>query len=624
MAGVKSPNPIANIPPKVPTREPGTPPLLPGVQQEIEARKTAQEALKRRIRWERIINEFSLNLIQAGMGDPGQVIDDGLAKVGSFSGGDRSYLFLFHNKAHGMADIHEWCAPGVCVQKDNFQHLSADRFPWWMDTLRSREVLHIHSVEDLPPEAAEEKKILSAQGIRSMLVVPVFSENRLEGFIGLDVVEREKKWSEEDTANLSTFANIISVVMTRNRIHRDLERSESRYRELFETTNDMVYTQDLSGRFITVNPALLKAFGYAPDELIGHRASEFMSGKYQPLFGPDYLDAVKRDGLAEGVVSYYAKDGRKIYVEYRSNLVRSGSEDACISGIGRDVTGRIEAERKIRRLQDEMLQSQKMEAIGTLAGGIAHDFNNLMMGIQGRISLMLMGDQDQAARRAHLKAMEASVQSAGDLTRQLLGFARAGRYEVRPTDMNDLVRNGTKLFGRTRKEIVIRLDLAEALWPVAVDRGQIGQVMLNLYLNARQSMPGGGTLVVTTRNITVAEGDNSLGGLNPGGHVCIAVTDTGVGMDEATRNRLFEPFFTTRQMGRGTGLGLASAYGIIKHHGGIIRVQSAVGKGSTFSVYLPVHAADQDTPHPAGAQSIVRGSGVILLVDDEALILDVG
>ena len=592
-------------------------------QEELDVRQSSQAALERRIEMDRIIKDFYLDLLQAGFAHPDPAISRGLAKVGAFSGVDRAYLFRLSDSAESMGNTHEWCARGIDPQIDRLQNLSTDAFPWWMTRLRNREAIHIPSVADLPAEALKEKNALSAQGIRSLLVVPVNSSDRFEGFVGFDAVNRAKIWSEEDTANLLTFANIIAAVISRNRIRRDLHRSEGRYRELFKTTSDLVYTQDLRGRFLTVNPALRKAFGYASEDLIGRPASDFMTDRARRYFKPEYLDVLQQKGFAEGVSSYFAKDGRKIYVEYRSHLVHPDASDACVSGIARDVTERVEAEREIRRLQEEMVQIQKMEAIGTLAGGIAHDFNNLMMGIQGRISLMQMEAGTGASQATHLREMETCVQSAVDLTRQLLGFAQGGRYEVESADLNRLVRGGTEMFGRTRKEIAIELALADDLWPVAVDRGQIEQVLLNLYLNAWQSMPSGGRLTVGTENVSLDGSGEAIVGLAPGRHVCITIADTGVGMDEATRSRLFEPFFTTRHMGRGTGLGLASAYGIVRHHGGTIRVDSAKGRGSLFSIYLPAESAVKEAGGPAEPET-ARGNGMILLVDDEALILDVG
>jgi CheY-like chemotaxis protein len=206
-----------------------------------------------------------------------------------------------------------------------------------------------------------------------------------------------------------------------------------------------------------------------------------------------------------------------------------------------------------------------------------------------------------------------------------LGFARGGKYEVRPTDLNELVQKSSEMFGRTKKEVRIHRKCEEDVWTVAVDRAQIEQVLLNLYVNAWQAMPGGGDLYIRGENVTLDENAARLFAAKPGNYVKVSVTDTGVGIDEETQQRIFEPFFTTKEMGRGTGLGLASAYGIIKNHGGIINVYSRKGQGTTFNVYLPAteRAINEQGPEERDKE-IQQGHETVLLVDDEDMIIDVG
>lgn len=403
-----------------------------------------------------------------------------------------------------------------------------------------------------------------------------------------------------------------------------LQKSEKKFRDLFNSISDLIYTQDLDGRFLTANPALGRIFGYNQEDLIGRRAADFMNPKLKPFFEPEYLRPIKNYGYNEGVSSYFTKDGRKIYIEYHSSLVDSGDEKPYISGTGRDVTERVLAEKQIKRLQEQMLQSKKMEAIGTLAGGIAHDFNNLLMGIQGNVSLMLMDQDPGSSHYKRLRSLEQQVYRGADLTRQILGFARGGKYQVKPTDLNELVRNQSLMFGRTRKEITIRETFQKDLWAVAVDQGQIEQVLLNLYVNAWQAMPGGGNLFVQTENVTLNKDPAKLVDLHPGKYVKISVTDTGVGIDADVLERIFDPFFTTREIGQGTGLGLASAYGIIKNHGGIIDVKSEKWKGCTFYIYLPITDAKIEDQKPKAEGDFKTGTETILLVDDEKIIIDVG
>ncbi|MDY6854158.1 MAG: ATP-binding protein [Thermodesulfobacteriota bacterium] len=201
-----------------------------------------------------------------------------------------------------------------------------------------------------------------------------------------------------------------------------------------------------------------------------------------------------------------------------------------------------------------------MEAIGTLAGGIAHDFNNLLMAIQGYASLMLMDTGPHHQNYEMLINIEEAVKSGANLTKQLLGFARFGKYEIRPIDINELIEKTSVMFGWTKKEIKIYRKHLKDIWTIEADWGQMEQVLLNLYVNAWQAMPGGGKLFIETENTILHEESFNL---KPGKYVRISITDTGVGMDEETKQRVFEPFFTTKEIGRGTGLGLASVHGII-------------------------------------------------------------
>jgi CheY-like chemotaxis protein len=260
-----------------------------------------------------------------------------------------------------------------------------------------------------------------------------------------------------------------------------------------------------------------------------------------------------------------------------------------------------------------------MEAVGTLAGGVAHDFNNLLMGIQGYTSLMLFNMDPSHEHYERLRNIEQLVRSGADLTKQLVGFARGGRYEIKVEDLREVLSNVTAMFMRTRKEISVHEKYERDLYLVEIDRSQIEHAFLNLYVNAWQAMPNGGHLYVDARNIILDDSYIRLYEMEPGKYVKISVTDTGVGMDERTMERIFEPFFTTKEMGRGTGLGLASVYGIVKGHKGFINVYSQLGHGTTFNVYIP---ATKKVPEngPDVSDEIMEGGETLLLVDDEETI----
>jgi signal transduction histidine kinase/CheY-like chemotaxis protein len=285
-------------------------------------------------------------------------------------------------------------------------------------------------------------------------------------------------------------------------------------------------------------------------------------------------------------------------------------------GVLRDISER-------QRLHRQLQNAERMKSLGTLAGGIAHDFNNLLMGIQGRASLISLDLDKSDPLMRHVQAIEEYIQSATHLTKQLLGFARGGKYEVQPTDINHLIRKSSDMFGRTKKELTIQTQFHDPRIMVNADRRQIEQVLLNLYVNAWQAMPEGGTLTLTTKIEVLDYNDCSPYQMKPGRYAHIMVADTGTGMDRETVHRIFDPFFTTKEKTRGTGLGLASAYGIVKNHGGFINAQSRMGSGTTFNIYLPI--TDKKTAAVSlSKKTVSSGKETILLVDDEDMIIDVG
>jgi PAS domain S-box-containing protein len=407
------------------------------------------------------------------------------------------------------------------------------------------------------------------------------------------------------------------------RAEEALRESEKKYRNLFDIISDFIYTHDLEGRFLTINRGAAQTLGYTPKDFIGRPISDFMLPESRQAFYDEYLPQIKKQGFLNGVAEYVAKDGTNHYIEYRSILVGQKGQALCVSGTGRDITDRILGRREVHKLERQLQQAQKMEAIGTLAGGIAHDFNNLLMGILGNTSLMLLEMDRHNPQYERLKTVEGHVRLGADLTKQLVGFARGGKYDARPTDINGLISKSLEMFGRTKKEITIHSKYQKDIWTIEVDQGQIEHVLLNLFVNAWQALAGPGQLYVETANVVLDEGYAKPFTVKPGRYVKISITDTGMGMDKATQRRIFEPFFTTKEMGRGTGLGLASVYGIVKNHGGFINVYSEKNEGTTFTIYLPV-SENEGYEEKKFPKRRLKKDVALLLVDDEELIIEVG
>jgi CheY-like chemotaxis protein len=260
--------------------------------------------------------------------------------------------------------------------------------------------------------------------------------------------------------------------------------------------------------------------------------------------------------------------------------------------------------------------------MGTLASGIAHDFNNLLTGIQGRISLLALDFEPDSPESEHIAAIEKYICAATGLTRQLLGATHKGKYETASIDVNQVAQSSFKIFGRANKGVSLNEKLCETPLIIDANKGQIEQVFLNIYLNAAQAMPNGGELFLETTLMEIKGAYCKVHQVEQGAYVKISITDTGIGMDNDIRQRVFDPFFTTKERRRGTGLGLASAYGIVKNHGGMITVYSELGHGTTFNIYLPVSNRTVEKEF-FPKMMICQGSESILLVDDEKIILDV-
>jgi two-component system, cell cycle sensor histidine kinase and response regulator CckA len=393
-----------------------------------------------------------------------------------------------------------------------------------------------------------------------------------------------------------------------------LQKSEEQYRLLVENANDGIYITQ-GGRIKFLNRKAAAITGYNKEELDGMPFADLVHSADRSTYEMHHRKMEEEHVPDVFSFRILNKDKEELWVELSAISISWENRPAALNFL-RDIS----LQKKMEAL---LLQSRKMEAVGTLAGGIAHDFNNLLMGIQGNTSLALMDLPIEHPVYDWLKNIEQYVKAGANLTKQLLGTAKGGKYEVRPTALNQVLSRSADLFGRTQKEIGIHKNLQGKLWTVEVDRGQIEQVLLNLFVNARHAMPDGGDLFLETRNVVLDEIYVQPYGVQPGRYVKLSVTDNGVGIDSKDQKRVFDPFYTTKDMSRGTGLGLASAYGIITNHGGIITVYSERGSGTTFNVYLP--ATDKkilDYIEPR--VKILTGKETILFVDDEKGILEVG
>ena len=395
-----------------------------------------------------------------------------------------------------------------------------------------------------------------------------------------------------------------------------LKESEAHFRGLFDGVPVGLYRTTFDGRIIDANPMLVRMLGYpSKAQFLSKKAEDIYA---QPIDRSKWKSIIERSDVKNvHEVKMRRYDQSVLWVENHSRTVRD--KDGTILY----VEGSLIDINERKKMENQFQLAQRMEAIGTLAGGLAHDFNNLMMGILGNVSIMKLDTENNSPHYEKLKKVEQLIQSGSQLTSQLLGYVRQGQFELKVLDLNKIVKDSVEIFGRTRKEVAIHMDLSSIAGQVEIDRPQVEQVLFNLFINSADAMPDGGDLRLQTSILNRSEIGQKPYKMGSGRYILLQVTDTGHGMDAETQNRIFDPFFTTKEMGRGTGLGLASAYGIIKAHAGFIDVASEIGQGTMFSIYLPV--SERKIPEVVkGDASIKFGKGTILVVDDEEMVLDIG
>jgi len=379
-----------------------------------------------------------------------------------------------------------------------------------------------------------------------------------------------------------------------------------------------VYSVLRDGEITDANPSFLEIFGYTREELIG---KDFRSRYVDPAVRRKFQEEIEKKGFVKDYeVKFRKKDGTEM--DCLLTLSVYDSEEGNIAGyrgIIRDVTAQ-------KQLQRELHHAQKMESIGTLAGGIAHDFNNLLTVVLGFSELLLIGKNEQDPAYADLQKIHQAARNGADLVKRILAFSKKAEINPRHLNLNHEIERIRQLLTRTiSKMIEFKLVLSDEPAIIHVDPAQLEQVVLNLAVNAQDAMPDGGILTFETTHATLDEEYCKLHvGAKPGDYVMLSVSDTGQGMDHETLNHIFEPFYTTKEAGKGTGLGLAMVYGMVKQHGGYIVGYSEPGMGTTFKIYLPVTATETKTETPAKKLIIPRGTEIVLLVDDEEMLRDLG
>jgi len=512
----------------------------------------------------------------------------------------------FLNEEETVLTMHSWSRNAMreCLIEDKPAEYPLVTTGLWGEPVRQRK--HVITNDYTSPDPLKKGYPEGHVDVKRHLGVPVFDGEKIVAVIG--VGNKEDEYNESDISQLSLMVQGMLRLLKQKTAKEALGVSESRLRAIIESARDSIFIKDTDRRYIVANNAMSKLFGIPMDELIGKLDGE--------LFGTEIDSHIEKmdSSVLHGETIEEEQPrpvGNVVHIFHtiKVPLRNDRGEIVGLCGIARDITER-------KHLESQLMHSQKMEAIGTLAGGVAHDFNNLLSAIMGYASLLQMKIDRDSPLHSYVSHILTSSEKAANLTHSLLAFSRKQVINLKPLVVNDAVEKLHRLLLRLIPEDVeFRIDKASERLIALGDSGQIDQVIMNLVTNARDAMPRGGKLTIAVNHTMI---DNAFivthGFGRPGEYAAIAVSDTGAGMDEKTAEKIFEPFFTTKEVGRGTGLGLAIVYGIVKQHNGYIDVKSMPGEGSTFSVYLPL--VWLEPVDEAINEEIVGGSETILIAED--------
>ncbi len=413
-------------------------------------------------------------------------------------------------------------------------------------------------------------------------------------------------------------------ISKRKEIERMLRKADAQYRMIVDTAHEGIIANDGTGVITLVNPRLLEMFGYSCEELLGRSIFEFMVDE-ERRDHEQQLDLQQQGAVSQYERRFRRKDGSVIWT-HASAAPLIDEQGVSRGGFGMftDISDRKHAEEQRKKLEAQLLQAQRIESVGRLAGGVAHDINNMLTPILGYAEMLESNIPAEDPNQGDLREITSAALRIRNMTRQLLAFARKQTLEISRLDLNDVVSGFTRMLQMTlRENVALTVRLAPSVRSVLADKSQMEQVLMNLAVNAQDAMPSGGTFTIATQDIVVDEAAAaSRPGMTPGTYIKLLATDTGIGMDGETMLKIFDPFFTTKEPGRGTGLGLATVYGIIKQHGGYIEVRSEPGAGAEFAVFLPAN----DAPGGAAAEAaperqLQRGTETVLVVEDQEQVL---
>lgn len=556
-------------------------------------------------------------------------LKDVLAVIGKACSVSRTGIICFKDNTDEIKEVHEWCDPSLPTVHEKRER--DQRFYRWLaGRLRHNNIVMVPDTAVLIDGMETEARIVGARDARAILAIPVDSPtDSFFGAIYFEELEKPREWLGEEVQTFRIISGMISTYWERKNVLEALAKSEKRYKELYEESKkaeelyrslinssaDAIVISDLAGKTNYVSPSFTNLFGWSLDEINGG-GIPFIPADEKPDHDR-MISGVMNSGIPcqDMETRRYTKDKRMLNVSLSvSRYDDHEGKPAGLLYLLRDISER-------KHLEAQLIQAQKMEAIGTLAGGIAHDFNNSLQAIFACTEILLLGKKVGDPDHSKLITIEKAIQRASKLTKRLLIFGRKMDSETMPINLNNEIDQISQILKRTiPKMISIRFDLDNNIGMINADPNQLEQVMMNLSINARDAMPEGGELTFRTETAVIVDGGGAakITGLPEGDYVLLTISDTGTGMESSVIEHIFEPFFTTKRVGEGTGLGLSMVYGIVKSHGGHISCVSSPGKGTSFMIYFPVIQKGMDINRVVEAEPMQRGSNEnILFVEDD-------
>ncbi len=589
------------------------------IGRDITEAKKAQKQLERLSKLKGLILRLAIDFINIPPSELYEQFDRSLKLIGEYLNIDRAYFLKVNSKEGFVFLSNEWCAPGIASRSSKFDKIPLSRFLECFKKHSIKDIIQIYTVQELMDGLL--KQFLEDFDTKSSIILPVIYDNKYLGAIGLDTVKESREWDQDLLIILKLMSVIYSNALMRAQVYETLEESEIRYRELYERMPIGLYrnTPGPKGRFIMVNKALVDMFGYkSAEEMLQVPVVDLYPDSSQRY---NFSERLIREGnIRNYEMQLKKKDGTLFWVSITANVIKDFHGNVLyFEGAIFDITKRKAVEKERVKLQLQLQQAQKLESIGRLAGGVAHDLNNFLVPILGYNELLLNRLSKDSPEYLFVKRVSEAAERARDIVRQLLVFSRKDIFDIVSLNLNKLLIEFERLLRRTiREDIEIVLELAPDLPTIKADKRKIEQVILNLAINAQDAMPDGGTLTIETALVELDEEyASSHRDVIPGSYICLSISDTGHGMDEETMKHIFEPFFTTKPKESGTGLGLSTAYGIVRQHKGSIWVYSEVGKGTTFKIYLPVSGEEEiiktDIEY---LDKELEGTETVLLVED--------